>query len=132
MSTAACAFCGVAQATTAMDMTGHGWRCVQCAARSELSKAKGGSDLAEHLTPAELRGIVAAGGNEAWAGAGLALAGVALTVLSASAGGHIVVVFTGMMLGGFGMLGHGLHRRKKAAEALRHFPAAKAMAPRSA
>jgi hypothetical protein len=130
MATVACAFCGTQQAASTMDMTGHGWRCVSCAARSELSKARGGSDMAEHLTPNELRGIVQAGGNEAWAGAGLGLAGVALTALSFSSGGQIVVVFTGMMFGGFAMLGHGLHRRKKAAEALRHFPSARAIDPR--
>ena len=129
---AACAFCGVEQATSAMDMTGHGWRCVQCTARAELTKARtGGSDMAEHLTPGELRAIVTAGGNEAWGGAGLALAGVVLTLASFSTGGQIVVVFTGMLFGGFAMLGHGLHRRKKAQQALRNFPTATAVSPRS-
>jgi hypothetical protein len=109
-----------------MDMTGQGWRCVQCGVRSEMAKAEGGSDMADHLTPGELQGVVNAGTTEAWGGAGLALGGVALSVLSAAAGGAILVVFTGMIAGGLGMLGHGLHRRSKAAQALRHFPAAKA------
>lgn len=129
MATAACAFCGTDQATSAMDMTGHGWRCVTCTARSELNKARsgGGAEMAEHLTPGELRAIVSAGGNEAWGGAGLALAGLVLTVVSFSSGGQIIVVFTGMIFGGFAMLGHGLHRRKKATEALRTFPTATAI-----
>ena len=124
--TASCAFCGAEQPTAAMDMTGNGWRCAQCALRSEIATAQGKSrGMGEHLTRPELEGVVAQGGNEAVIGAMMAFGGVAGTLLTAISGSQIVIVFTGLMFGGFAMVGHGLHRRKQARLALQDQPDAR-------
>ena len=108
-------------------MTGHGMRCTHCAARAELAayKSGGGNDMAQHLTRGELEAVVRSGTNEAWGGVAFAVGGALLTLISVSAGGRIVMVFTGMALSGFGMLGHGLYRRKQALSAIRQMPDAR-------
>jgi len=125
-----CAICGKQFPAHTMDMTGHGLRCVECAAKSELAKFHGGSEMAEHLNPDELEAVVRSGGNEAVVGAVLGVSGIFLTVLSFAAGGAIVVVCSGMMIGGFSALGHGLFRRKQAKAALRHYPTARVVTGR--
>lgn len=126
MATATCAFCGAQAPTSTMDMTGHGMRCTQCAAKAELDAYRGGrNDMAQHLTRGELEGVVRAGANEAWGGVALGLGGALLSVISLSAGGTIVIVFTGMMTAGFGMIGHGLYRRKQALAAISQMPDAR-------
>ncbi len=125
MTTAACAICGSQFPTSAMDMTGHGWRCVQCAAKSELVKAQGGSEMAEHLSPQELEGIVASGKSEAVVGAGLGLLGLVLSIATIASGAQIIIVFTGMMVAGFSAFGHGLYRSREARRALQHYPRAR-------
>ena len=122
-----CAICGKQFPANTMDMTGHGLRCVECAAKSELAKFHGGSEMAEHLNPQELEEVVRSGGNEAAIGGVLGISGIILTVLSLAAGGAVVVVCSGMMIGGFSALGHGLFRRRQARAALRHYPSARAL-----
>jgi hypothetical protein len=116
MDTAACAFCGTSTATSAMDMTGHGWRCSKCALTSELDAYRNGpAGMADHLTRGELETVVQNGGREALLGVAIAIGGLILTLASLSAGGRVVMVFGGAMAAGFGMAGHGLHRRREAA-----------------
>jgi hypothetical protein len=123
---ATCAFCGEQAPASAMDLTGHGLRCVQCAARSELAAADGHTaGMAEHLTREELEDVVSGGTTEAVLGAMLAVGGALATVVSIAAGVQIIVVFTGAMAVGLGMLGHGLYRRKHAAAAIRNAPDAR-------
>ena len=107
-------------------MTGNGWRCAACAVRSDLAVAVGRpTGMAEHLTPGEFEDVVAQGGKEAALGGLLAAGGVAGTLLSLASGAQIVIVFSGAMIAGFGMVGHGLYRRKQARAALRHVPGAR-------
>jgi hypothetical protein len=109
-----------------MDLTGHGLRCMQCAAKSEFDAFKGDrNDMAEHLTRPEIAAVVVAGGREALGGAGLAIGGLALTTASLSSGGQIVIVFSGMFIAGLGMIFHGLHRRRQAKIALARMPDAR-------
>lgn len=109
-----------------MDLTGHGLRCMQCAAKSELDAFKGDrNDMAEHLTRPEIAAVVVAGGREALGGVGLAVGGLALTAAIASSGGQIIIVFSGMFVAGVGMMFHGLHRRKLAKVALARMPDAR-------
>jgi|SRR6185436_5923278 len=125
-STATCAFCGSEAPTSKMDMTGNGWRCNACAVRSDLAVVQGRpTGMAEHLTPGELQTVVEQGGKEAVLGGLLALGGIAGTLLSIASGAQIIIVFSGAMVAGLGMLGHGLYRRKQAQAALRHLPAAR-------
>jgi hypothetical protein len=125
-ATANCAFCGTETPTAAMDMTGNGWRCASCALRSEIATARGRpAGMGEHLTQSELRGVAAAGANEAVLGVLLAVGGLVGTAMFLAAGGQLIVVFSGAMIGGLSMLGHGLYRRKHALAALRDAPAAR-------
>ena len=127
MESTVCAFCGTSAPAASMDMTGHGWRCVSCTARSELDKARtgGGNEMAEHLTPQELQGIVRAGRTEGFSGLGLSVLGVVLTIASFATGGSVVVLFSGLTFGGLAMAGHGFHRSRKAAAALAQMPSAR-------
>jgi 1-deoxy-D-xylulose 5-phosphate reductoisomerase len=125
-ATATCAFCGAEAPQRKMDMTGNGWRCAACAVRSDLAVVQGRpAGMAEHLTPGELEEVVKQGGQEAVLGALLGVGGLAGTLLSIAAGGQIVIVFSGAMIAGFGMVGHGLYRRKQARAALQHLPGAR-------
>ena len=109
-----------------MDLTGHGLRCLQCAAKSELDAFKGDrNDMADHLTRPEIEAVIVAGGREAFGGAGLAIGGLALTAVSLSSGGQIVIVFSGMFVAGLSMIFHGLHRRTQAKVALARLPEAR-------
>jgi len=124
VTTAACAFCGATVPTSAMDLTGHGWRCATCQLESQIAEARGTSNpMTEHLTRGEIEDIVIAGGREALGGAGLVLAGgLGTLVLS---GGSVIVVLTGVIATGLGMIAHGLYRRKLAKHALRDAPVAR-------
>ena len=82
-------------------------------------------DMVEHLTRPEIAAVVVAGGREALGGAGLAIGGLALTAVSLSSGGQIVLVFSGMFVAGLGMIFHGLHRRTQAKIALARMPDAR-------
>lgn len=125
-ATAPCAFCGTTAPTAAMDMTGNGWRCATCALKSEIATARGRpAGMGEHLTQSELRGVVAAGTNEAWVGALVGIGGLAGTLLTFASGSQILVVFSGAIVGGFSALGHGLYRRKHALAALQDAPSAR-------
>ena len=128
-STATCAFCGSEAPTSKMSMTGNGWRCAACEVRSDLAIAQGRpTGMAEHLTPGELQDVVVQGGQEAALGALLALGGLGGTLLSIASGASIVIVFSGAMIAGISMVGHGLYRRKQAKAALRHLPGARVVA----
>ncbi|HWO20013.1 MAG TPA: hypothetical protein VNO30_14605 [Kofleriaceae bacterium] len=125
-ATATCAFCGAEAPQSKMDMTGNGWRCAACAVRSDLAVVQGRpTGMAEHLTPGELEAVVKQGGQEALLGGLLAVGGLAGTVLGFAVGGRIVIVFSGAMIAGLSMLGHGLYRRKQARAALAHLPGAR-------
>jgi hypothetical protein len=125
-ATANCAFCATETPTAAMDMTGNGWRCANCALASEIATARGRpTGMSEHLTQSELKGVAEAGTSEAWLGGLLGIGGLAGTLLTFASGSQIVIVFTGAILGGFSMLGHGLYRRKHALAALRDAPGAR-------
>jgi hypothetical protein len=126
MTTAACAFCGMMLPTAAMEMTGHGWRCATCQLKSQIAAASGNANpMTEHLTRNEIEDVARGGRREALGGVGLVIAGIAGTVATMAAGGAIVVVFTGAIAGGLGMLAHGLHRRNQAKAALRDSPVAR-------
>ena len=126
MTTAACAFCGATVATAAMDMTGHGWRCATCQLKSQIAEASGNANpMTEHLTRKEIEDVVRAGGREALLGVAVAIGGCGATWASVTSGGTIVVVFTGIIFAGLGMVGHGLHRRAAAKKALRDSPTAR-------
>lgn len=125
-ATAPCAFCGSELPPSKMDMTGHGWRCAACAVRSDLAVVQGRpTGMAEHLTPGELAIVVAQGRKEGVLGGLLALGGLAGTLLSIASGAQIVIVFSGAMIAGFGMVGHGLYRWRQARAALQHVPGAR-------
>jgi hypothetical protein len=126
VTTATCAFCGSEAPTAKMDMTGNGWRCTACAVRSDLAIVQGRpAGMAEHLTPGELQEVMVQGRQEAMLGAVVAVGGVAGTLLTIASGAQIIVVFSGAMIAGFGMIGHGLYRRKQAKAALHHLPDAR-------
>jgi hypothetical protein len=125
-STATCAFCGSEAPTARMDMTGNGWRCAACAVRSDLAVVQGRpAGMAEHLTPGELQDVIVGGRQEAVLGAVIAVGGAAGTLVSIMSGAQIIIVFSGAMIAGLGMIGHGLYRRKQAKAALRHLPDAR-------
>jgi hypothetical protein len=102
-----------------MDMTGHGLRCMQCQAKAELDRFRGGhSEMAEHLTRGELEQVVRDGGREVAIGIGVALGGAALTLKWPFYG--IAVLFAG-----FGASGRGLYRRRQAKRAIAAMPDAR-------
>ena len=104
-----------------MDVTGHGPRCTQCAARAQLETFKHGEPgMAEHLTQAEMLGVAREAGREALGGAALAAFGIGAFVLSGFA-----LMFGGLTVGGFAMVGHGLHRRRQARRAIGDAPDAR-------
>src|SRR5262245_55939780 len=106
-STARCAFCGSKTAATSMDMTGNGWRCTPCTAKAEFANFQGrDAGMAEHLTRAELDTVVAQSKQQAALGGALIAGGVVGTALSVAAGAPIVIVFSGAIAAGIGMIAH--------------------------
>jgi hypothetical protein len=94
--------------------------------RSDLAIVQGRpAGMAEHLTPGELEEVMVQGKQEAVLGAVVAVGGVAGTLVSIMSGAQIIIVFSGAMIAGLGMLGHGLYRRKQAKAALQHLPGAR-------
>jgi hypothetical protein len=108
-----CAFCGATAQTNAMDMTGHGMRCNDCAARAQLDVYRHGErGMGEHLAHDELVAVARAGGREA-------LLGVATTVVTAvffAASGALLL--GGLAMAGVGMVARGAYRRTQAKRAL--------------
>ncbi|MEO8699073.1 MAG: hypothetical protein ABI867_03485 [Kofleriaceae bacterium] len=126
MSTAPCAFCDAVNPISSMEMTGHGFRCVQCTARAALASVDNPRhEMAEHLTRPELEGVVAAGLKEAVLGALLGIGALAGTAASFAFSARLVVICSGAALTGFAMLGHGLYRRRTALAAIRSAPDAR-------
>jgi len=119
MELASCASCGAERPVGQMELTGHGLRCVQCQAKAELDRFRGGhSEMAEHLTRGELEQVVRDGGREVVVGIAVALGGAALTLKWPFYG--IAVLF-----GGFGASGRGLYRRRQAKRAIASMPDAR-------
>lgn len=124
---ATCAFCNCEAPANEMDITGHGMRCRQCLIKShyEVFQGKARHDMTNHLTWSEIERVVVDAGREALAGAVIAILSVVMTVLIMESGSTIKIIFTGLFATGFGMIVHGLHRRKQAKLALAQTPAAR-------
>jgi hypothetical protein len=101
---ATCAFCRIQAASNTMDMTRRGLRCTACTTRADVAAAtRGGTGIARHPTRQELRRVVDSGRRETMVGAALAIGGTLLTLFSLATGASIVV-FSGAMASGLGML----------------------------
>ncbi|MGE0871715.1 MAG: hypothetical protein AB7P03_24360 [Kofleriaceae bacterium] len=81
--------------------------------------------MSEHLTREELEAVIASGAQEARLGAVLAVGGIVVTALMAASGSPLIIVFTGAMFGGMGMVVHGIHRSRQAKREIASAPDAR-------
>jgi len=103
-----------------MDLTGHGPRCTACAAKAQLETFRRGElGMAEHLTRDEMVGVSRQAAREALAGIGVTAVGAGLFAVSGT------LMCAVLACSGFGMLAHGLHRRRMARRAIGDVPDAR-------